>query len=213
MPPLRSTPWQSSLSPQQLTQTALSSHALEQRLHLCKPGAAWSPIDTYFTISTDSLQNIAESDDATGDFEVLRGGSRQEPLWVVSVLPWGSAPRALVIYDARNRGECLAACAPSVVNSGSELEIRDQDGRIWGTLSPQGSDTYAVFQGPGRPVLNLLGNQDTGQLMVKIGEEIVAHAAHNGQKKQVEIGVRPQVDPVLMLVCVLGVLIFNPEEP
>jgi len=49
--------------------------------------------------------------------------------------------------------------------------------------------------------------------MVKLGEEIVAHAAHNGPKKQVEIGVKPQIDPVLMLICVLAVLIFNPEEP
>jgi len=214
MPPIHSQPGQSSLSPWQLTQTALSSHGLEQRIQLCEPGAAWSHIDLYFTISTEVLQSIADSDEATGAFDVWRGGGGAlEPLFAASVLPWGSSPRALVIYAVGNRGELLASCAPSVVNPCSELEIRDQDSRVWGTLSPQGSDTYAVFQGHGRRVLNLLGNQDTGQLMVKLGEEVVAHAAHNGPKKQVEIGIRPQVDPVLMLVCVLAVLIFNPEEP
>jgi len=220
MPPLHVPPGQqsgfgqSSLSPWQLTQTALSSHGLEQRPQLCEPAAAWSHIDLYFTISTEVLQEIADSEDSTGAFEVWRGGGgRPEPLFAASVLPWGSSPRALVMYAVGNRGELLASCAPSVIHAGSELEIRDQDSRVWGTLSPQGSDTYAVFQGRGRRVLNLLGNQETGQLMVKLGEEVVAHAAHNGAKKQVEIGVRPQVDPVLMLVCVIAVLIFNPEEP
>jgi len=207
-------PGQSSLSPWQLTQTALPSHSLQQRVQLCELGAAWSRINPYFTVSAEVLQSISDSKEATGTFDVwCGGGCKPEPLLKASVLPWGSSPRSLGIYAVGKRGQILASCAPSMVNSGSELQIRDQDGRIWGTLSARASNAYSVFQFHGQHVLDLFGNHDTGQLMVKIGEEVVAHAVHNGPKKEFEIGIRPQVDPVLMLVCVLAVLIFNPKEP
>jgi len=200
---------------------------MAQSMWLCDPQVGgWADLETYFTIQAEELRFLATDELAMGSFRVLnqKNGSEARPVWECSVLPWGLSPRALLICRIDRSGEPLGACClpfPNVndssatgaaVDSVKELLIRDRDSRVWGSLVPQGGDTYAIMQGRGRQALRFFGNQQTGQLLGKLGEEVVAHAARNSEKMQFEIGVRKQMDPVLMIVCIMAVLVFNPED-
>jgi len=202
-------------SPQKLTQMPLSQAGLQQRAQLCDADPSWSRFEPYFTIRAEDIYNVVEGE-ATGNFDISAEGTS---IFAASVLPWGAAPRALLICSAACRGEPLASCAPTLssysgatVDICSELEIRSRDNTLWGTLSPHGADSYAVLSGH-RRVLSLFGDQDTGRLLVKIpSNEVVAHAARDAVGQVLELGMRPEIDPVLMLICILSVVIFNPEE-
>lgn len=202
-------------SPRQLTQMPLSMAGLQQRVQLCDADPAWSRVDPYFSIQTEDLYSVVE-DEATGNFDISYEG---KPIFAASVLPWGAAPRALLICLAARRGEPLASCAPTLSSYSSaaeeicsQLEIRRRDNTVFGTLSPHGADSYAVLSGH-RRVLSLFGDQDTGRLLVKIPtNEVVAHAARDALGQALEVGMRPEVDPILMIICMLSVVIFNPED-
>jgi len=198
--------------PHHLSHMALSKAGLERRVHICAPNL-WPRVHPYFTIRAKELQILADGEGASGTFDVFRGiGGVAEPVWRVSVMPWGSSPRALLIYAVERAGEMMACSAPTSADNDVELEIFDQHAQSWGTLIAQGGDNYVVRQAGQRQVLSLLGNQDTGQLQVKIGDEVVAISAHNDAHMQVEVGIKPEVDPILMLISILSVLIFNPED-
>jgi len=197
--------------------------SMAQSMWLCDPQiGSWADIETFFTVPVEELGFIATDDHAMGSFNVLNqkpGSDVVGPAWVCSVLPWGLSPRALLICSPSHPGEPLGAiCLPSTNSNGRsaavdlplELLIRDRDSRVWGSLVPQGGDIYAIFQGHGRQVLSLFGNQTTGQLLAKLGEEVVAHAARNNM--QFEIGVRTQMDPILIVLCMMSVIVFNPED-
>lgn len=202
-------------SPQQLAHMHLSKAGLQQRVHICDADPAWSHVEPFFTIKAEDLHSVVEGE-ATGNFDIY---FERGPIFAASVLPWGAAPRALLICSAERRGEPLASCAPTMssyngtsVEICSKLEIRGRDNTIWGTMSAQGADTYAVLSAH-RRVLSLFGDQDTGRLIVKIPtDEVVAHAARDAAGQVLELGVRPEVDPILITICILAVVIFNPEE-
>jgi len=202
-------------SPQQLTQMPISQAGLQQRVQLCDADPAWSRFEPYFTIRAEDIYNVVEGE-VTGNFDISCEG---QPIFAASVLPWGVAPRALLICSAARRGEPLTSCAPALSSySGatekicSKLEIRSKDNTVWGTLSPHGANSYAVFSGH-RHVLSLFGDQDTGRLLVKIStNEVVAHAARDAVGQVLELGMRPEIDPILIIVCMLSVVIFNPKE-
>lgn len=118
----------------------------------------------------------------------------------------------------------LCRCTPSAdsceVSDGklnmpcSQLDIRDGDGKFWGSIVPTGSDSYCVVRN-GRQVLFVEGVQEVGRLLIfAAGAEPLAHAARVVQNDvaMLEVGVKPQVDPILSLIVILGVVIFNPEE-
>lgn len=197
--------------PHHLSHMALSKAGLERRVRICDPNL-WPQVHPYFTIRAQELMILADGEGASGTFEIFRGNGAVEPVFQVSVMPWGSSPRALLIYAVERPAEMMACSAPTSVDNDVELEIFDRHSRSWGTLIAQGGDMYAVRQDGGRQVLSLLGDQETGQLQVKLGEEVVAISAHSAAVDQVEVGIKPEVDPVLMLISMLSVLIFNPED-
>jgi len=191
---------------------ALSQVATDRRLNLCEP-SVWTNIQAYFCIPAEHLYTVADSE-STGSFDILRGGP-MEPVFAASVRPYGSCPRALLLSAATMRERPLASCAATssrALYHCAELELRGQDNRFWGTLIAQGSDIYSVYQSGTRQVLVLEGDQANGRLVVWLGDEVVAHAARGPDGEHLEVGVRPQIDPVLMLICVLAVVIFNPED-
>lgn len=197
--------------PHHLSHMALSKAGLERQVRICDP-SLWPQAHPYFTIRAKELQILADGEGSSGTFDVFRGIGIVEPVFRVSVMPWGSSPRALLIFAVERAGEMMGYSAPTSVDNDVEFEIFDQNSRSWGMLIAQGGDMYAVRQDGGRQVFSLFGNQETGQLQVKLGEEVVAISAHNDAVNQVEVGIKPEVDPVLMLISMLSVLIFNPED-
>jgi len=202
-------------SPRQLTRMPLSQAGLQNRVQICDANPSWSLYEPLFNIQAEDLYKVVDGD-STGNFDISCEG---KSIIAASVLPWGAAPRALLICSAARRGEPLASCAPSMTSYGgaaveicSKLEIRSKDNTLWGTLSPQGSDSYTVMSAH-RRVLSLFGDQDTGRLLVKIPtDEVVAHAARDAAGQVLELGMRPEIDPILMIVCILSIVVFNPEE-
>lgn len=115
----------------------------------------------------------------------------------------------------------LASCRPSpgscsiidgcAVEPCSELQIRNKDNVVWGTVSPRAQDSYGVFQGE-KQVFSLEGDQEAGRLIAYLEGEPIAHAARSASCEHLEVGVKPHIDPILMLIVFLSVVIFNPEE-
>lgn len=170
----------------------------------------------FFWIKADQLYNVADSQDS-GSLEIYDGGTGR-PVLIAAVRPFGAMPRALTIASAADPVQPLASSAPCMMISMQEeichkLEIRGKDNRMWGTLLPISSDSYGIYQARKDPVLTLDGDQENGCLTAKMGGEIVARAARDRDGDHLEVGVKPHIDPILMLMCVLGVVIFNPEEP
>merc|ERR1719237_751617 len=93
------------------------------------------------------------------------------------------------------------------------VELRDNAGKHWGSLAPYGAETYKVLLPGGHEVLTLEGDQVAGRIVAKTGGLIVAHAAMDAEGRQLEVGIKPKTDPLLVMSIVLAVLIFNPEDP
>jgi len=215
-------------SPRTLAQMPVPRDSVPGRQVLLTDPSAWVHIEAYFTIQALQLYDVADSE-ATGAIDIMRGGQwtpldatspSPQPHFVASVQPMDATPRALMIATADQRGRPLCSCAPAGVLSGasssgfcSELEFRDSRGRPWGALVPRGPDTYTIFKQGGREALLVEGDQASGRLVVRLGDEVVAHAAMDNDCTMLEVGVKPHTDPILMLTSVLAVLIFNPEDP
>lgn len=205
-------------SPRTLAQMPIPRDSVPGRQVLLSDPRDWGNMEAYFTIQALQLSDVADSE-ATGTVDIMRGGL-SEPSFVASVQPMDAAPRALMLTTADQRGRPLCSCSPAGVLSGtsttgfcSELEFRDSRGRPWGSLVPHGPDIYTIFKQGGREVLLVEGDQASGRLVVQLGDEVVAHAAMDNDCTQLEVGVKPHTDPILMLTSVLAVLIFNPEDP
>lgn len=205
-------------SPRTLAQMPIPRDSVPGRQVLLTDPKDWGNLEAYFTIQALQLSDVADSE-ATGTVDIMRHGV-SEPTFVASVQPMDAAPRALMIATADQRGRPLCSCSPAGVLSGtsttgfcSELEFRDSRGRPWGSLVPHGPDIYTIFKQGGREVLLVEGDQASGRLVVQLGDEVVAHAAMDNDCTQLEVGVKPHTDPILMLTSVLAVLIFNPEDP
>merc|ERR1719287_169344 len=88
-----------------------------------------------------------------GDFEILRGTS-QDPVFYCSVACAPPTGKRVLALAASGRQGVLSSCAPSpgacqmlggqAMEPCSELQIRNKDNIIWGTLSPRGQDKYFV---------------------------------------------------------------------
>jgi len=124
----------------------------------------------------------------------------------------------LMISPIMEPDQPLAYGAPFVTSSlhgdiCRKVEIRSRDNRIWGTLLPTDAETYGVFRSTSEPALTLDADQESGRLTAKVKDEIVARAMLGRDRKHLEVSVEPLVDPVPVLMSVLAVVIFDPEEP
>jgi len=187
-----------------------------RKLLLADP-SIWNQFEAFFLIAADRLPAEVGT---VGDFEILRGVSH-EPSFYASVACAPPTGKRVFALAAAGRPSALSSCAPSpgacpmvggqAMEPCSELQIRNQDNIIWGTLTPRGADRYSVHRGK-EQVLTLVGDQDSGRLVVYLEDEPVAHAARSQGSEYLEVGVKPTIDPILMLTCILAVVIFNPEE-
>lgn len=167
---------------------------------------------------------------AVGEFDVMRHSAEgvQEVALYAEVRLTGGL-RELVLSTSPTFLPVLIRCAPAANSCRlidgrfsepcGSLEIFDRDNRSWGAIWPVGSDSYAVIRGS-KQVLAIEGIPEAGRLVVvcrqRSGAEPAAHAERvlppDGGPVRLEVGVRPQLDPVAALACILGVVIFNPEE-
>lgn len=203
-------PSRTSLIQRTMGQTPASRASVGQQLFLCDQVTLAAFEGLCFSLRPEKLPADAG---ATGDFEVLCGGTSAAPVLRCSVQLGGSGQRELVLRWCSSRTGApspLTSCAPSAMREPcDELQICDADGAKWGTLLHAGGDRYVVKH-QGAQVLTLQGDQDEGRLVVYMGAEPVAHAAQSADGNALEVGARARIDPILMLTCVLGVVIFNP---
>jgi len=172
---------------------------------LCEP-STWSHVETaFFTVSTAHLPT---SEDATGTCSVLHG-DLLEPAFHALVSRLERGPRRLSLLTTLS-GPPLATCTPCTSSGGcTELQILVEDDAVWGAVLRKDSVTHQVFQGT-RLVLTLTADRDSESLLVKsdIGE-LLAVATHCPAGQLLELGVKSGADPVLLLLCVLGVIAFD----
>lgn len=190
--------------------------------HLSKPHER-AKLRGILSVRSDDLPS------ETGDFEVLRVSDEgEEEVALHGRVQKHRGIRELLLA-ASSFDQAAVRCVPTRhpnVQAGeqqtepcSAVELYNWDGNSWGTIMPRGSDSYAVVRVKDQ-VLAIEGIEEQGRLVVvscgHTGAEPAAHAERvrpaDGGPKRVELGVRPQLDPLLALACVLGVLVFNPQE-
>lgn len=203
-------------SPRRIAGMALSRPGLEAKLLICDP-SIWSHMEAFFLVQAERLPAEIGS---VGDFDIIRGVS-QEIAFRANVTATPPMGKRVFTLSVPGRAGHLVACTPSpgacsvvqgqIVEPCSELQIKNKEDVVWGTLSARGGDRYAVRR-RGEQVLALEGDQDSGRLIVFLEGEPIAHAARSAASEHLEVGVKPNIDPILMLACVLSVVIFNPEE-
>lgn len=203
-------------SPRRLAGLALLRPGMERKLVISDP-ALWSHMEAYFRVPIAFLPAEAGS---TGDFDILRGVS-QETAFRASVAATPPIGKRVFSLSVPGRDGHLATISPApgassmlggqVVEPCSMLQIQGKDGGVWGTLQPMDTDRYSV-QKAGERLLTMEGNQEDGCLVVFLEGEPIAHAARSHGSKFLEVGVKPSIDPILMLACILAVVIFNPTE-
>mmetsp|Transcript_80292 Transcript_80292/g.236156 ORF Transcript_80292/g.236156 Transcript_80292/m.236156 type:complete len:476 (+) Transcript_80292:71-1498(+) len=202
-------------SPRRMAQSSLSRPGIDQKLFLCERNI-WAHFEAFFSIRAEQLP--AEFG-KVGDFDVLRG-ALLKPVFHGSVRLLDRGRRVFVL-SATATDTLLASCRPSpgscsivdgyAVEPCSELQIRNKDNIVWGTTAPRAQDSYGVFQGE-KQVFSLEGDQEAGRLIAYLEGEPIAHAARSASCEYLEVGVKPHIDPILMLIVFLSVVIFNPEE-
>mmetsp|Transcript_31518 Transcript_31518/g.80368 ORF Transcript_31518/g.80368 Transcript_31518/m.80368 type:complete len:460 (-) Transcript_31518:111-1490(-) len=199
-------------SPRSIMEMPASRASITRRLMLCDQ-AEWSQFEgLYFSIRPEQLPADVG---ALGDFDVLCGGASAAPILRCSVqmgrLRQG---RELVLKTTSSRsgaGVHLSSCSPAAMQEPcNEVALCDKNGARWGSLIHSREDSYMVTH-QGATVLTLEGDQDDSRLVVLMGGEAVAHAAQRPDGYSLEVGVKKQVDPILMLSCILAVVIFNPR--
>lgn len=197
---------------------------------LCDP-SLWQHLMPLYSVEANQIFDVAEPG-GWGNLDIFPGGKMEgSPIFLAAVMPFGMIPRALVITTASERGRPLCSCAPNSgalgiagrkqhSNSCSDLELHDGAGQLWGTLAPSGSDYAVYLRRTGRehavqkPTFRIEGDHQSGTLHVKNsdGEEIIAHAGIDDNGAQLDVGVAPQTDPILMLLLIVAVLVFNPAD-
>jgi len=121
----------------------------------------------------------------------------------------GAAVAAATAVQASS-GAALASIAPG--GSGREpcatLELRVADGNAWGALVSKGDGLYTLFREK-KLTLTLQYDCENSRLCALAGDEPVGVASPSESSDFFEVGVRPDVDPLLLLSCVLGVMTFE----
>lgn len=203
------------LSPRLMSRSSLTPSKLDHNLRLSDQNLSGN-FESFFAIP--ALQLPADCG-TVGEFDILRGSLRKAILHG-SVQFTDAGLRWVGLSMTGSRG-LLASCWPSPgscpivdgreVEPCAEVQICDKAGDIWGTLSPKGQDSYGIYRGD-RRVLTLAGDRPAGRLAIFLDSEPLAHAARGRTGEHLEIGVKPPCDPILMLICLLAVVVLNPEQ-
>mmetsp|Transcript_71040 Transcript_71040/g.141128 ORF Transcript_71040/g.141128 Transcript_71040/m.141128 type:complete len:533 (-) Transcript_71040:69-1667(-) len=203
------------LSPRLMSRSSLTPSRLNQNLRLADHSLR-GKFDSFFAIPAAQLPADCGS---VGEFDVLRGSLRKTILH--GSVQFTDAGLRWVGLSLPGTNGLLASCWPSPgscpiadgheVEPCAEVQICDQAGDIWGTLSPKGQDSYGIYKGD-RRVLTLAGDRPAGRLAIFLDSEPLAHAARGRTGEHLEIGVKPPCDPILMLTCLLAVVVLNPEQ-
>lgn len=209
-------PISSAPSPRRMAGLALLRPGMERKLLISDP-AMWSHMEAYFRVP---IAQMPVESTSTGDFDIIRGVS-QETAFRASVVTTPPIGKRVLSLSVPGRDVHLATLSPApgacsvvggqVVEPCSALQLRSKDGSVWGTLLSNGEDRYSVHRA-GEQLLMLEGNQEEGCLVVFLEGEPIAHAARSDGSKYLEVGVKPSVDPILMLACILAVVIFDPTD-
>jgi len=176
---------------------------------------------------------LGRVDGGGGRRSTIGSGQPTELPLFASVALGASGLRELVLAPSSTSSPALCCCTPSagsclvvdgkLLEPCNQLEIKDKDGMFWGSVVPTGSDSYSVLRN-GQQALSVEGVQEAGRLLIFAARgsgsayaglaEPVAHAARVviNEVAMLEVGVKPHVDPILALIVILGVVIFNPEE-
>eukprot|EP00413_Alexandrium_margalefii_P038234 CAMPEP_0204600600 /NCGR_PEP_ID=MMETSP0661-20131031/55538_1 /ASSEMBLY_ACC=CAM_ASM_000606 /TAXON_ID=109239 /ORGANISM="Alexandrium margalefi, Strain AMGDE01CS-322" /LENGTH=256 /DNA_ID=CAMNT_0051611417 /DNA_START=48 /DNA_END=821 /DNA_ORIENTATION=+ len=204
------------VSPRSIAQASASQGAARRGLEVADP-AEWSQLrGLQFTIPA------ADIPQATGSFLILQG-SPPVPALSVVLLQQGHGPRRLLVCPPLRAASpedeqaaalalarsALASCAPEGSRErGSELHVFGKDGRLWGAVVSKSDGSYSLFRDKQTLVVTFQEDQRSGRLMAYAQDELVA-VARPSPDGDVEVGVKPDVDPFLILTCVFGVLIFD----
>lgn len=198
----------------------------DRRSVLSDPGIWLNREPAHFVVQSAQILDVADPEatacGGNSSINIDRAGPTGAPagtVYVAVVQPLDGLPRALALCQPDDIGYPLCSCAPTETFGSAPLgmcigvELRDSHGKIWGSLAPYGVETYTVLQPGGREVLTVEGDQVAGRLVAKEGDQVVAHAAMDAEGRQLEVGIKPKTDPLLVMAVVLAVLIFNPEDP
>lgn len=197
-----------SLTPSRMAHTLRISDPSDQSLH--------GNLESFFAIPAIQLPADCGS---IGEFDILRGSSRKAILH--GSVQFTDAGLRWVGLSTPGKSGLLASCWPSPgscpivdgreVEPCAEVQICNKAGDIWGTLSPKFQDSYGIYKGDSR-VLTLAGDRPAGRLAIFLDSEPLAHAARGRTGEYLEIGIKPPCDPILMLICLLAVVVLNPEQ-
>lgn len=172
---------------------------------------------SHFTI------RVAEIPKASGALKIYQGEPPKPVLSAILLQP-SQGPRRLMLsplLQASSPSEeaaaaraasaaAFASCAPLGGREPcAELDICGKDGRPWGAIVFKGDGTYSLFRDKTTLALTFQEDRYTGRLLAFAEDEAVAAAQPCAESDDVEVGVKPDIDPILILVCVLGVLIFD----
>lgn len=252
LPPVGTTPRASAVASAPSPRSIARGPAAESmgRQLILSPPSQWQRFGGLYSICAERLPADIENA-ATGTFELGRvdgggggrgvrsslvgsagGGALAEVPLFASVVVGQSGLRELFLSPTPAMSPVLCCCSPSptgcmasegrLLEPCSQLDIKDKDGALWGSIVPTGGDSYMVVHN-GQQALIVEGVQEAGRLLIfalpSRGSlpnlaEPVAHAARVVQNNvaMLEVGVKPHLDPILALTVILGVVIFNPEE-
>lgn len=178
----------------------------------------WSQLrGTHFTIPVMDIPK------ASGALKIYHGEPAKPALSAILLQP-SQGPRRLLLsplLQAASPAEeaaaaraaahaALASCAPRGGREPcAELDICGKDNRPWGAIVFKGDGTYSLFRDKNTLALTFQEDRQSGRLLAFAQDEAVAVAQSSAESDVVEVGVMPDIDPILILVCVLGVLIFD----
>jgi hypothetical protein len=209
-----------SKSPMSAPSLLLANGQRYRKPQICDP-SLWQHLVPLYCVHANQIFDVVEPG-SWGNLDIFPYFQMQgPPIFVAAVMPFGSSPRALLMTAANERSRALCSCAPSSGGTGpcSELELHDSEGRLWGSLALSGQN-YVVFlrqigtERATEPAFRIEGDNQSGKLFVKDRDgEVIAHSGIDDRGTQLEVGVAPETDPILMLTFVIAVLVFNPAGP
>mmetsp|Transcript_76347 Transcript_76347/g.227535 ORF Transcript_76347/g.227535 Transcript_76347/m.227535 type:complete len:257 (+) Transcript_76347:82-852(+) len=204
------------LSPRSIARaTAVPGAA--QGLTIAKP-EEWSQFrDAFFAVQVSDIPK------ATGAFQVLQGDP-PEPTLSAVVLQADQGPCRLYLcppFQAEPFADeadnvqavaraALASCAPAKGREPcTELEVRGRDGAPWGAVVSKADGSYSLFRDKRQLALTLREDRKSGRILAHAQNEVVAVVRLSAESDVLEIGVKPNVDPILVLAFVLGIATFD----
>lgn len=208
-------------SPSSAPSLLLANGQRYRKPQICHP-SLWQHLVPLYCVHANQIFDVVEPG-SWGNLDIFPYFQMQgPPIFVAAVMPFGNSPRALLMTAASERSRALCSCAPpGSRGSGpcSELELHDSEGQLWGSLALSGQNYVVFLRQPGaeraaEPAFRIEGDNQSGKLYVKdrVGE-VIAHSGIDDRGTQLEVGVAPETDPILMLTFVIAVLVFNPAGP